>query len=77
MSESDAHHEGGWRRSRKAIGFIALSLVIVAVAERDIHRSANAEIRGNKSLWRLLSTNALGALAYFKWGRLPRGSNAR
>ncbi len=70
MSHSGARDEGGWWKSSKAVGSIALSLAIVAVAERDIHRRASSEIRGSKFLWRLFSTNALGALAYFKWGRL-------
>jgi hypothetical protein len=28
-------------------------------------------VRGSKPLWRLVSLNALGALAYFRWGRQP------
>jgi hypothetical protein len=47
----------------------AISLVIVAAAERDIHRRAPSEVRGNKLLWRLVCLNALGALGYFRWGR--------
>ncbi len=48
---------------------IAVSVVIVAVAQRDLHARADDEIRGNKWLWRLVCLNALGALAYFRWGR--------
>ncbi len=52
----------------------AVALVIVGVAERDIHSRPAAEIRGNRSLWRLLCLNALGALGYLRWGRLtPSG----
>jgi len=50
---------------------IAVSVAIVAVAQRDLHGRADAEIRGSKWLWRLVCLNALGALAYFRWGRLP------
>jgi hypothetical protein len=50
---------------------LAVSLVVVAAAERDLHRRPDAQIRGDKRLWRLASLNALGALAYFRWGRRP------
>jgi hypothetical protein len=39
------------------------------VAERDILRRPDSDIRGNKSVWRLVSLNALGACAYLRWGR--------
>lgn len=50
---------------------IAVSLVIVALAERDLHGRPDAQVRGDKRLWRLVCLNALGALAYFGWGRRP------
>jgi hypothetical protein len=50
---------------------IAVSVAIVAVAERDLHARPDAEVRGDKRLWRLVCLNALGALAYFRWGRRP------
>ena len=58
-----------WWRSTKATSLIAASLATVAFAERDINRRAASEIRGSKLLWRAVSLNALGALAYLKWGR--------
>ena len=52
-----------------AIAAIAVSLVLVAAAQRDIqHRTAD-EVRGGKLHWRLLCLNALGALGYFAFGR--------
>jgi hypothetical protein len=51
---------------------VFVSLTIVAAAERDIHRRSSREIAGSKLVWRGASMNALGALAYFRWGR--RGS---
>ena len=50
---------------------IAVSLVLVAAAERDIQRRPASEVRGSKVLWRLVCLNALGALGYFRWGRRP------
>jgi hypothetical protein len=48
---------------------IAVSLVLVIAAERDIqHRSAD-EVTGSKLMWRVACLNALGALTYFRWGR--------
>jgi hypothetical protein len=51
---------------------IAISLVLVAAAERDLQRRPAAQVRGSKPLWRLVCLNALGALGYFRWGRLAR-----
>jgi hypothetical protein len=48
---------------------IAVSVLLVISAQRDIGRRAPAELRGSKWLWRLLCLNALGALSYFRWGR--------
>ena len=48
---------------------IALSLAVVTAAERDLHRRPDDDVRGDKRLWRLVCLNALGALAYFRWGR--------
>ena len=56
---------------RYATVAIALSLAIVTVAERDLHRRAASEVRGEKWIWRVVCLNALGALAYFLWGRQP------
>jgi len=47
----------------------ALSVAVVAAAERDIQRRPAEQVRGKKLLWRLLCLNALGALGYFRWGR--------
>jgi hypothetical protein len=48
---------------------IVLSLAVVTAAERDLHRRDAGDVRGDKRLWRLVCLNALGALAYFRWGR--------
>lgn len=48
---------------------IAVSVGIVAIAERDLHSRQPSQIRGSKRIWRLASLNALGAIAYLAWGR--------
>jgi hypothetical protein len=48
---------------------VALLLAIVAVTERDIAARDPSELRGPKLLWRGVATNAVGALAYWAWGR--------
>jgi hypothetical protein len=48
---------------------IALSLGLVAAAQRDLQRRPADEVRGSKLLWRLVCLNALGAASYFRWGR--------
>ncbi len=49
----------------------AVSLGLVAVAERDLHRRPDGRIRGDKRLWRLVCLNAIGAIGYLVWGRRP------
>jgi hypothetical protein len=48
---------------------LAVSLAIVAAAERDLHKRSAAQVRGDQRIWRLVCLNALGALAYFRGGR--------
>jgi hypothetical protein len=52
-----------------AILSMAVSLVLVTAAERDLHRRPAAEVCGDKRVWRVVCLNALGALGYFRWGR--------
>ncbi len=47
----------------------AASVVTVAFAERDLQHRPEPHVRGSKRLWRLLSLNALGAVAYLRFGR--------
>lgn len=49
---------------------LALEVVLIAVAERDIQRRPAEEIRGPKPLWRLVATqNVIGPVAYLAIGR--------
>jgi hypothetical protein len=52
-----------------AFSTLAVSLVIIAAAQRDLHARAADRVRGDKRIWRLVCLNAMGALAYFRWGR--------
>ena len=61
--------EGSAARQFWTIVLIAVSLGLVAAAEHDIQRRPADQIRGNKSLWRLVCLNALGSAGYFRWGR--------
>jgi hypothetical protein len=55
---------------KAAVLFItAISLMVVGRAERDISRRDEDEVRGSRTVWRLVSLNALGALAYLGFGR--------
>jgi hypothetical protein len=56
------------RRVLVSVG-IALALVLVGAAERDLQRRPDDEVRGDKRVWRLACLNALGAVNYFWWGR--------
>jgi hypothetical protein len=49
---------------------VALEVVLIASAERDIQRRPAAEIRGPKLLWRAVATqNVIGPAAYFILGK--------
>jgi hypothetical protein len=52
-----------------AVAVFVVSLGIVAVAQRDIQRRPDSQVRGNRLVWRLVSLNAAGALVYLRWGR--------
>jgi hypothetical protein len=56
-----------------ASGVMLLSLSLVIAAERDLSHRQPADLRGNKLVWRLVCLNALGAIAYFRWGRRAGG----
>ena len=62
MPRSPAH------RSLAAV-LIAVSLALVAVAERDLHHRPDKKLRGDRRLWRIVCLNAVGAVAYLRWGR--------
>lgn len=47
----------------------AISLMIIGRAERDIAGRDVDEVRGSRTVWRLVSLNALGAIAYLRFGR--------
>jgi hypothetical protein len=49
----------------------AVSVALVAVAERDLHRRPDRQIRGDKRFWRIVCLNAIGAIGYLVWGRRP------
>lgn len=53
------------------IAALVVSLSLITAAQRDLHRRTDAEVRGDRRLWRVLCLNALGALGYFWWGRRP------
>ncbi len=50
---------------------MAVSLALVAAAERDIRRRPADQVRGSKGIWRLVCLDALGAVSYYLWGRRP------
>ena len=65
-------------RSAAEQGLIAaalgVALILVGVAERDLAHRPAAQLRGPKFAWRVVCTNALGAVVYLVWGRRGPGS---
>jgi hypothetical protein len=54
---------------------VGAGVVIVAIAERDLQHRPAAELRGPKTLWRMLCLNVLGVIGYYRWGRRPAGAS--
>jgi hypothetical protein len=49
-----------------------LQLALLAAAQIDISRRSEEQIRGTKSMWRMISfINYFGPIAYFLFGRIP------
>lgn len=46
-----------------------VGFALITVAQRDIQRRPDDELRGPKLIWRLISLNMLGAIGYLLWGR--------
>jgi hypothetical protein len=57
--------------ARRALwALVALELVVIVAAERDIQRRPASGIRGPKLVWRALAPqNVVGPAAYFSVGR--------
>jgi hypothetical protein len=56
-------------KAKISVAAIVVSVAIVGYAEGNLSARSRDQIRGPKPLWRLLCTNALGALAFLRWGR--------
>jgi hypothetical protein len=52
--------------------FAAIHLTLATLTWQDLKARPVAQIRGNKTVWRLASTlNSLGSVAYWIFGRRP------
>jgi hypothetical protein len=51
------------------LGLVAVQAVLVAAAQRDLSGRSRGQLRGPKILWRVLTMNTIGTLAYFTVGR--------
>lgn len=58
------------REQAQIVGIIAVSVVVVALAQNDLRRRPRNQVRGSKTLWRVVSLNALGAVIYLCFGRV-------
>jgi hypothetical protein len=70
VSRSKKHFDERSRAEQLAIVALTFGAAsLVASAERDLQRRPAEQVRGSKTLWRLLCLNAIGAAVYFCWGR--------
>ena len=57
------------RQKATILGLVALQAVLAAAAQRDLSGRSAGQVRGPKGMWRLLTMNTVGAVAYFGIGR--------
>lgn len=71
LSGLAALYRGLGPAARRAVwALLAVELVLIAAAERDIQRRPADRIRGPKLLWRVVATqNLVGPAAYLGLGR--------
>jgi hypothetical protein len=71
IGELTAHYRRLGPAARRAVwALLAVELVAIAAAERDIQRLPAERIRGPKLLWRVVATqNLIGPAAYLGLGR--------
>ena len=69
MPRKRRYSEMGAAGKAMALVITAAGLLIIGTAERDIARRDEDEVRGSRTVWRLVSLNALGAIAYLGFGR--------
>jgi len=71
IGELAALYQGLGPAARRAVwALLAVELVLIAAAERDIQRRSAERIRGPKLLWRVVATqNLVGPAAYLGLGR--------
>ena len=71
IGELAALYQGLGPTARRAVwALLAVELVLIAAAERDIQRRPADRIRGPKLLWRVVATqNLVGPAAYLVLGR--------
>jgi hypothetical protein len=61
-------------RQKLSAAAILASLALVGIAQRDLRRRPSEEIRGSRLVWRIASTNAIGAVLYLWAGRRSAAS---
>ena len=51
-----------------------VQVAMLVAAQVDLARRADHEVRGPRRVWQaVVLVNVVGPLAYWRWGRLPRG----
>ena len=69
MARKQRWSELSIRQKASILGLIALQAVLIAAAQRDLSARSRGQLRGPKLLWRVLTMNTIGTLAYFAVGR--------
>ena len=61
------------RQKATILVVVAVQAALAAAAQRDLSGRGAGQVRGPKILWRVLTMNTIGALAYFAAGRRSIG----
>ena len=76
------HKKKQWKdltpKQRKAAIVVGIvQTIMMILVQRDLSRRSAAEIRGKKAVWRFAAfMQPMGPIAYFLFGRKPRGQRA-
>ena len=57
------------RQKAMILGVIAVQAALAAAAQHDLSARGAGQVRGPKLLWRVVTMNTVGALAYFAVGQ--------
>ncbi|GAA3862721.1 hypothetical protein GCM10022381_03560 [Leifsonia kafniensis] len=73
LAKRKTNHMAKQPDKRTIIPTLIVHVIVMTLTWRDISSRTDAEVRGNKAVWRVASAlNTIGSVAYWVFGRKPR-----